>query len=36
MADVEAGLNELVEILIRKKVLNRTDQHNIKHKILQG
>ena len=33
MKDLEGALNELIQILIRKEVLTRTDEAQIKHKV---
>ena len=34
MVNVEAGLNELIQILIREEILNRDDEDAIKHKMM--
>ncbi len=34
LANVEAGLNELIQILIRENILTRDDEDTIKHKML--
>ena len=34
MANVEAGINELIQILIRENILNRDDEDAIKHKMM--